>query len=104
MRTITIDGKERRIKGTFGAMRRIIKKYKDLPDMKNWPEERILMFAYELIWLFLDYTFKPYMTFRRFRNKADIDDIRKGQGAVLDIFLGIDKEDKDPGNGEKRSH
>lgn len=70
--------------------------------MKEWPEERILLFAYELIWRFLDYRFKPYITFRRFRNKADIDDIRKAQGSVLEIFLGIDKEDKEPGNEEKK--
>lgn len=98
MKVITIEGKKYKIKGTLGSILKLIRKYKDIDKMRSWPEDRILLFAYDLTWKLLDCTLKPYLFFWRFKKFVDMDDIRNAQTAALSVFYGVDMEDKEPKN------
>lgn len=105
MKHMVLNGKKYRLRGTIGAIEKITKKYNDMGDMFKWSDAKIFSFYYDLVWSFLDHFPKPFLFKWRFKQNADIDDIRNSADALWSILTGSDKieteGDREKGNSKK---
>jgi hypothetical protein len=98
MRHIEIEGKRYPLKGRFGTVEKLLRKY-DLLKLKDggWgdDEQTYIDFCLESTWKLIepDGFFKPYIFFKRFKKRVLFEDIIKGQNSVLSILYGIPEND-----------
>jgi len=100
MRHIELEGKKYQLKGRFGTVTKILKKY-DLIKLKDggWgdSEQTYIDFVLESTWKLIQPQrfFKPYVFFWRFKKLVVFEEIMSAQKSVLGILYGL-PEDKEP--------
>ncbi len=90
MKIVTIDGKRIKLKATGRSAMELIKKF-NLMNMQDVHPDSIFNFYYEAIWKFIvpKYGFlKPFLTFRRFKNKFDLEELREIGIMILPMLYG----------------
>lgn len=98
MRYIELEGQRYPLKGRFGTIAKLLKKY-DLLKLTNggWGEDESIYidFVLESTWKLIEPEglFKPYVFFRRFKKKVIFSEIMAAQGDILGILYGISEKD-----------
>lgn len=103
MKVIKVNGKKLKLQSTFFSNRELLKKYDYKNPDKRWQPEEEDEFLLEAVWMMARPRFglKPFLTYKRFLRRADLQDIKNAMMTVLSVIHGIEidePEDRQAGN------